>query len=146
MVERDDQSELDNILARFFGPAQNLEPSSGFVASVMERVHQETEPAAIYAPPIAFPWARALPILWLALAAVAAATGLLVSYFFRTVSAVAGMTPSPAIRSAELVAHGWGLRAMQLPLGWLGVALVVALLPLAITRQMMGEPPRMPSH
>jgi hypothetical protein len=135
MAERDDQSELDHILAHRFGPAQNLVPSSGFVASVMQRVEQQAEPA--HAPaPIAFPWRRALPILLLALAAMIAATGLLASYLFRAGSAVGGMPPIPAMQSGKLLVNWLGLRAMPLPLGWLGVALILALLPLAITRQM----------
>lgn len=129
--QREDQSELDHMLMRSFGPAQDLQPSSGFVASVMERVHQDSAPA-----PIAFPWRRALPMVCLALLAAAACAALLGNYFYRAASAVKGMPPAPAAHNAALLAHGLGQRAMQLPLGWLLLALLLALLPSAIMRML----------
>jgi hypothetical protein len=47
------ESEIDQILAT----EEELIPSSGFAASVMERVQQE----AAAPPPIPFPWKRAIP-------------------------------------------------------------------------------------
>ncbi len=151
MAEREEDNELDSILTRSFGPADSLAPSSGFVAAVMgriqtERVRQDAGPALAYVPaPIAFPWRRALPGVCLAMLAVAAAAALLLNYAWLAVTAVSATAPSPAMRSAELFAHGLGVRAVQLPLGWLGVALVLALLPLVITREMM-QPSRMHSR
>ncbi|HUY94642.1 MAG TPA: hypothetical protein VMU71_05065 [Terracidiphilus sp.] len=55
-----DREELDRIL----GDEDELVPSSGFVASVMERV--ETEAAA--PAPIPFPWKRAVPGMVVAVA------------------------------------------------------------------------------
>jgi hypothetical protein len=52
------ETEIDNVLAG----EEELMPSSGFVASVMERVRQE---AALPAP-TPFPWLKAVPILLLA--------------------------------------------------------------------------------
>jgi hypothetical protein len=48
-----EQTALDHILAT----EDPLVPSSGFLASVMERVHEE----AAAPPPIPFPWKRAIP-------------------------------------------------------------------------------------
>jgi hypothetical protein len=47
--------ELDRILAK----RDDIQPSSGFAASVMEAVREE----AAAPPPIPFPWKRALPVL-----------------------------------------------------------------------------------
>jgi len=51
-------TEIDRILAK----QDEILPSSGFVASVMEAVRRE----AVAPPPIPFPWKRALPMLVLA--------------------------------------------------------------------------------
>jgi hypothetical protein len=48
-----DQTAINQILAT----EEALIPSSGFLASVMERVHDE----AVAPPPIPFPWKRAIP-------------------------------------------------------------------------------------
>ena len=48
---------LDAVLLSEFNSAEQLRPSSGFVLSVMDAVHEE----AIGLPPIPFPWKRILP-------------------------------------------------------------------------------------
>jgi hypothetical protein len=53
-----DPSAIDSILAT----EDELIPTSGFLASVMERVHEE----ATAPPPIPFPWKRAIPGITLA--------------------------------------------------------------------------------
>jgi hypothetical protein len=53
-----DSSAIDNILAS----EEELIPSSGFLASVMERVQEEARTPA----PIPFPWKRAIPGILLA--------------------------------------------------------------------------------
>ena len=50
--------EVDRILAK----RDDIQPSSGFAASVMEAVREE----AAAPPPIPFPWKRALPMLMFA--------------------------------------------------------------------------------
>jgi hypothetical protein len=52
------ETEIDHILAT----EEELIPSSGFLASVMERVEEE----AAAPPPIPFPWKRAVPGILLA--------------------------------------------------------------------------------
>jgi hypothetical protein len=55
-------TEMDRILSK----QDEIVPSSGFTASVMEAVRREAEAPA----PIPFPWKRALPVLVLAAAAI----------------------------------------------------------------------------
>jgi hypothetical protein len=59
MKDEEMKDTMDNILAN----EPELVPSSGFLASVMERVQEE----AAAPPPIPFPWKRALPGMILAL-------------------------------------------------------------------------------
>ncbi len=54
--------EPTNPVDRILAAEEELIPSSGFLASVMERVHEE----AAAPPPIPFPWKRALPGILLA--------------------------------------------------------------------------------
>jgi len=58
MKETEVKDAIDNILAN----EPELIPSSGFLASVMERVQEESAAP----PPIPFPWKRALPGMILA--------------------------------------------------------------------------------
>ena len=64
-----DALDLDAFLDRGFNhPAEQLTPSSGFVVSVMDIVHQHaSEP-----PPLAFPWRRVVPGLITILSALVA--------------------------------------------------------------------------
>lgn len=49
---------IDSVIeAHFNASAGHLNPSSGFVSSVMESIHAQADGP----PPIAFPWRRALP-------------------------------------------------------------------------------------
>ena len=70
--------ELDRILSK----RDDIQPSSGFAASVMEAVREE----AAAPPPIPFPWKRALPVLVfaaLALVVVVAAGAVSIVQFSR---------------------------------------------------------------
>lgn len=54
---RPSDDAVDRLLDAHLAASEDLAPSSGFAASVMESIHaQATEP-----PPIAFPWRRVLP-------------------------------------------------------------------------------------
>lgn len=108
----------DDILHRALGSEDELMPSSGFVAGVMERVHAE----AAAPPPIPFPWKRALPGFVLA----AGALGWGVVELVR-MSAVAlhdpgqGSLPVPTGAVQELHSLGWVALALGVALaGWLG--------------------------
>lgn len=62
--------EVDRILSR----EEEITPSSGFMASVMEAVRRE----AAVLPPIAFPWKRVLP--WVVVSAVSLIAAVIVSF------------------------------------------------------------------
>lgn len=105
-----DREELDRILAEENG----LEPSSGFLGAVMERV--DTQAAA--PPPIPFPWRRALPGILVAVAVLAWAVVTMVRYAtaggglaLPRFDLSAAMTP--AVQQA-----GWV--ALALALAWAG--------------------------
>ena len=79
---------MRNFGAAHAAAADSIEPSSGFAASVMERVRAEAGPAAalgsIKFPPIKFPWMRAIPGICMAVLAVMVSIAL----FFFGVAAV----------------------------------------------------------
>ena len=52
----------DEVLDRILATEEDLVPSSGFAASVMDRIREETTAP----PPIPFPWKRAVPGIVLA--------------------------------------------------------------------------------
>lgn len=54
---RDDMRHDEDEMDRIFSGEDEIQPSSGFAASVMEGVQRE----AVGPPPIPFPWMRALP-------------------------------------------------------------------------------------
>jgi hypothetical protein len=56
------ESGIGDPISRILSTDEQLVPSSGFLSSVMERVHEE----AAAPPPIPFPWKRALPGIFLA--------------------------------------------------------------------------------
>ena len=127
-IPRIDMNKIDRILAS----EEELVPSSGFLAAVMERVREE----AAAPPPIPFPWRRALPGILLA------AGGLGWGGF-------------------ELVRHGLPLAELSLALprvsfvgplhlslttdsplqsaGWVALALIVSLLSWLLSRRIAGR-------
>lgn len=138
--------ELDRAMMRNFGPphsaaarAESIEPSSGFTASVMERVRAEAARAAAMGP-IAFPWLRAVPGICMAvLALVVAATMLsfsaigLMRLGSRALLTAAIQQGSGTPAWTELVGH--------LHLGWLLIALLSAFVPLVVSRGVPGRVP-----
>ncbi|HVW79142.1 MAG TPA: hypothetical protein VHB45_16125 [Alloacidobacterium sp.] len=105
---------MEDELDRIFSRRDEMIPSSGFVASVMEAVQRESTASQ----PIAFPWLRALPI-FAALAAVLVMLGIAIFELVRMpVSYVGHWTIPPAI-----------MRVLsQTSAGWVAIALVIALL------------------
>jgi hypothetical protein len=107
------EDELDRMLAT----RDEIVPSSGFVASVMDAVHREaaaSEPTPF--PPLAFPWLRALPI-FIALAAVAA---MLIALFIHTMQMPAAATQAPLLPPVMIHA------LVQVNAGWIAAALALA--------------------
>jgi hypothetical protein len=62
---QDSTPEFDRAIDRILGNEDQIVPSSGFLATVMERVQEEAAVAAAPAP-IPFPWKRAIPGILLA--------------------------------------------------------------------------------
>ena len=138
---RDD--ELDRMLARSFGPphsraahAESIEPSSGFAASVMERVREEAAAAAALGP-IRFPWRRAVPGICMAVLAVAVCATLLILASVGAVQLASHAASSAAARSQPAVT-GWAETAMRLHLGWVAIGMMIAFVPITLSRGLMG--------
>jgi hypothetical protein len=114
-------ANLDRILAS----EEELTPSSGFVASVMDRVREE----AAAPQPIPFPWKRALPGMVIAAAVLVWCAVKLVQMGIaaaRTPMLVELHPSSSMIRSAE-------------DAGWVAAALGVSLLSWLLARRMVGR-------
>jgi hypothetical protein len=117
-----DTRGIDRILAA----EEPLVPSSGFLASVMERVQAE----AVAPPPIPFPWRRAIPGFLLA-AGVLGWGGY--EFFHEGIAAVSEISFTPPHLSV----------ALALPLeqaGWVAMALTVSLLSWLLSRRLAGRP------
>ena len=116
-----DSSAIDSILAN----EEELVPSSGFLASVMERVHEEARTPA----PIPFPWKRALPGILLA----SGVFGWGAFEFVRQgIPAVGSIAFTPAAIPAPL----------ERPLeqaGWVALALAVSLVSWLLSRRFAGQ-------
>jgi len=110
-------ARIDRILSR----QDEILPSSGFVASVMEAVQRE----ATAPPPIPFPWKRALPCLALgilALVVVLAGGVAAVAQILRGSFAPHISTSLPLPSAVTSFAHG----SMGSAAGWAGLALLLA--------------------
>jgi hypothetical protein len=120
------ESEIDHILATEDG----LLPTSGFVASVMERVQEE----AATPPSIPFPWKRAIPGILLTAGALAWGTFELVrlgppGLGLATLSSTAAILPhlSPAVVASVESA------------GWVALALGASLVSWLLSRRLAGR-------
>jgi hypothetical protein len=96
--------ELDRILSE----VEEILPSSGFAASVMEAVRRE----ASTPPPIPFPWKRALPGLAAAALALVLALAELSATGFREAAAPSHLlvwlaSVAPALKAAVGAGAGW---------------------------------------
>jgi hypothetical protein len=117
-------NEIDHILSR----EDEIQPSSGFLASVMDAVQRE----AAVPPPIPFPWKRAIP--GLAAACFALVLVLVVGFMASAPSghtALSGLS-GPAVASMPPIFSG-GIEsaaiwtAMSLLLAWVSVKLSMRL-------------------
>jgi ferric-dicitrate binding protein FerR (iron transport regulator) len=140
-MERDE--ELDRMLARSFGPphsraahAESIEPSSGFTASVMERVREEAAAAAALAP-IRFPWRRAVPGICMVVLAVAVCATMLTFASIGVVQLASHALVSATAPGSQSVVADWTGTAMRLHLGWLAIGLLVAFVPFSLSRGWM---------
>jgi hypothetical protein len=114
-------NSLDNILAS----EEAIVPSSGFLSTVMERVHEEARMPA----PIPFPWRRAIP-------------------GFVLIVAVFGWVGVEFVRRAALAADEISFAAPRLqdafmhppqPAGWVALALGLSLASWRVARRFAGR-------
>lgn len=120
-------AELDRILMK----QDEILPSSGFAASVMEALRRESA----VPPPIPFPWKRALPVLVLA----AAVLVLLV------VGGVAALVQLGRESSPQAVASPFLTTVMPVwqgtmgtAIGWTALALLTAFVSVALSMRLAG--------
>jgi hypothetical protein len=106
-------------LDRILSSEDQIVPSSGFAASVMDAVRRE----AATPPPIPFPWKRALP--GFALGVVALATLLLVGFALRGPAAPADATSAYTL--PQLLAAGRVAAAKADGDGWAALAILLTL-------------------
>lgn len=112
------EAHIDAILAA----EEPLIPSSGFLSSVMDRVHQEAAAPA----PIPFPWKRAIPGIALAAAV----------FGWGAVELVrAGLQEGKSV-SLAVVHLGPGLERPLEQAGWVAVALGISLASWLLTRRL----------
>ena len=144
MSDMDRDDELDRMLARSFGPphsraahAESIEPSSGFAASVMERVREEAAAAAALGP-IRFPWRRAVPGICMVVLAVAVCATLLLLASIGAVRLASHAAFSVTAQSSQGAIAGWTEIAARLQLGWLAIGLMIAFVLFTLSRGLMG--------
>ncbi len=128
MLEGDkmDDAEMDRILTR----QDEIQPSSGFAASVMEAVRRE----ATAPPPIPFPWKRALPLG--ALAAIALLLTVFVSVFAATHPGSGSVAPNLSLSPVHGLFSESGLGSA---LAWTGVALLAAFVSVKLSMRLAGS-------
>jgi hypothetical protein len=114
---------IDNILAS----EDQLVPSSGFVASVMERVREES----IAPKPIPFPWKLALPGMVLA----AGTIGWLIYEFIRM--ALSGTLTGGLTSSLTMPQIPAAAQQSLMPAIWIALALVISLASWAFSRRLI---------
>jgi hypothetical protein len=114
----------DEMLDRMLASEEELIPSSGFAASVMERIREE----AAASPPIPFPWKRAIP--GIALTAVVFGGG--VVELSRGAIAAAHDGPHLSVHLSLAV-----LAPFE-SIGWVGLALGLSLASWTASRWMTG--------
>ena len=110
---------MEDDLDRMLSTRDEIVPSSGFVASVMDAVRNEAAASApTLLPPLAFPWVRALPVF----AALAAMLVILAAGFVEVVRMPVAASPKPLLPPAVVHALA-GVNA-----GWIAVGLLAAFL------------------
>ena len=120
-----DHNNMDREFDRILATEEDLVPSSGFLASVMESVRDE----AAAPPPIPFPWVRAVPGMILAAGVLGWGAVELVR------------TGLPALREVSLTPLQLSA-AVKLPLeqaGWVALALGASLLSWLLSRRLAGR-------
>jgi hypothetical protein len=125
VVKIDESSRIDAKIDTILATEEELLPSSGFLASVMERVEDEAAAPA----PIRFPWKRAIPGIVLS-------TGV---FGWGAVELV--RLGLPAIRSLTLPPPHLSAGSMHSveSAGWVAMALGVSLVSWLLSRRLAGR-------
>jgi ABC-type sugar transport system substrate-binding protein len=121
MKDEEMKDTMENILAN----EPELVPSSGFLASVMERVQEE----AAAPPPIPFPWKRAVPGMILAVGVIGWGGVEFASHAIQSGAALTLHTPD---LSAAVTQH------LQ-QAGWVAVACAASLASWFLARRLTGR-------
>jgi hypothetical protein len=123
--ERAGSSRIDIEIDRILATEEEVIPSSGFMASVMERVEEESA----VTPPIPFPWKRAIPGILLA----AGVFGWGGFEFVRLgLPALSSITLTPPHLSAAFMRPAESA-------GWVTLALGASLLSWLLSRRLAGR-------
>jgi hypothetical protein len=117
--------DLTGPIDRILAGEEDLIPASGFLSSVMDRIHEEARMPA----PMVFPWRRAIPGVMLS-AGVFGWGG-----FEMAREAMAAMR-SGALTVPQVSLHSAGAIG---PAGWVAISLGVSLASWIISRRMMGQ-------
>jgi hypothetical protein len=131
----DEHARIETEIGRILAGEEELMPSSGFVATVMESVRQE---AALPAP-IPFPWMRAIPLLLLACGGIV----------WSTVELVRIGLPVSDLTALGQSAQSWltftlpplsvvQMRSLE-QAGWVALALGISLLSWLLSRRLAGR-------
>lgn len=123
-AEETESGRMEN-LDRILASEEELVPSSGFAASVMERVREENA----IPEPIPFPWKRALPAMLIV------AVGLVLCLV-----ELLRMAMAAPVSSNGTTAHFTAFQAQSVKtVGWAVAALGVSLLSWLLARRMVGR-------
>lgn len=120
----------DDDIDRILSKEQEIIPSSGFLGSVMDAMQREAT-----APPIPFPWKRALPGLTAAGLALVWVLVAGISLFIR--GTVTQPLPSELLSSFALIIGAW----KTVGASWITLALVLSLASVKFSRRFVSGKP-----
>ena len=120
------EKNADRAIDCILGSEDELAPSSGFLAAVMERVEKEAAAPV----PIPFPWLRILPGLTLVLAAFCWGVYALADPFREALGSLTFSTPQIAVN-----AHNPAMQAAP----WVAAAMGVSLFTWLLCRRLTGR-------
>lgn len=120
----------DDDIDRILSKEQEIIPSSGFLGSVMDAMQREAT-----APPIPFPWKRALPGLIAAGLALVSVLVASISLFIR--GTVTQPLPSELLSSFALIIGAW----KTVGASWIVLALVLSLASVKLSGRLLSGKP-----
>lgn len=124
-MENAESTRVDAEVERILATEAELIPSSGFMASVMERVEEEAAMPA----PIPFPWKRAVPGIALAAGVFGWGAVELIRFSSSSLRSIAFTVPHLSVGNERSFESA----------GWVGMALGVSLVCWLLSRRMAGR-------